>query len=1541
MKSMKKLKSTGAKLLSAVLVAGLLGGILPSGFGQENTTVQAAAPKHYSADAYRKVVQNINELPHYVDKADYTNAAGVFDEDAYNIDFQLSISRNKGKTNRPFTILEIVDFDEQAEIGFLVGGCEPVDVERMFGDGTAQTSVPSGTLDIVAAPADTYFFADEEEGKAENYKNGISWGGLSPITVDADNNPVLHAKGYYEYVGGSASPFEVVGGKIVKSATNKGYIEWHTVNSFLLTRDEFSTVEFKDTLESTDIFRITRQATSDGDKLAEDDVKKGRRVYTYRDSDADNVVYNVGSLYKIIQNTELFLKAVMELSDEDASQYCVAVKTITTEKLNQNPEWVNYADLIYISSKGLSDNFSGRKKLWNNYRRLQNLPECNKSEDEIKVFFKNHDLNWSVVEKIVTKIAATENYAALVLDKSAYNKDYNPSSGNVSVTLYDTNLQKLSTKFTAKPGTDNNIRKLAYIALCYNPNLFVKYFMPYVTTEIDTVTNREISKLTMQEGDAQRYWNPMTCLLVPEGEYRIPDENYFTNKSYWDNSECLGQNDYGAFGASSVNRRVYTFPENTSMVSSFITMKIGVDSSYFKSFNEYMEGRGSKSEDASPADALRYVLGIQNANPSFGGTLNVLDIEPSVAIDTNHDPIWTLNESTIRFLLPNFTGDINITHMTTAEYVGKVMDICSEYDLVYIGADIGGFNTKKESFQIGTNWVNNLEVTDFNQDAMDRKIYFHMGDYVKFYKAKGQEINFTSATSSDKNTLRYNGNDISALKLAELKSFMDGGHPIIVNDKLYNSDSKSVFIADGDPNCQIGKLLGTEYSAYREKKLFSNKASGGAEACIISSRANIVFTETPKEYYATNSNIEVIDGAAVIKSSAGFINNAGSLNFKFKAPNSNYKFCFYLDKNRDGRFSVADNEQILDASVSSLTYNPSTGEYSFKYQLASSFMGFIQWKAIVYSTTNSGVQKVVTGCSAVKRKPGSTEKKSIKVLQITPDDGGNLNLETSADFKKYYEKLEEFKIEIDTITWTEFNNAFKDMVSAKDASNHTIGKFTYDLSKGVIEEGDESLFNPKKKYIDYLDSKTIATTKYPIHQYNMIIVGFGDGFKPDLDNKYGAAEFLAYFGDRENKSILYTHDNTSLYNEFNADGTSKMAIGTTPNALLRDQMGMNRYKMISTWAETVRSGLSNELKEYQKRFVYDTTYTYASQDQGFTFHAIHKLAAGYSWPNPNLSGFDNNIKQPLKYSIFNPDGSYVMNSGNIGNTNSQKEYSRKTGLADTNYQTTRAAMLNKGQITTYPYYIDDEFKVSSTHPQWYLLNVEDPNVTVWYCLTDNYGTGEYSVNDPAIALAASPMDASNNYYIYSKGNIFYSGVGHSTITSDPAGGDQEIKLFINTMIAAYRQESEPPMVEVCNDDVITNAPDDYELMVLRESYLDTEENNAGGNGSVEVFGDSETVRVEFRIMDGNGSTSFSCRLDFEGMPADLKLYRKSNNTEIPKSGGYFTGIGYSEVVYFQYPRKLLNSGAKEVKIYSKSELHKTSEGLTLLHLYLQPLFFLD
>ena len=57
----------------------------------------------------------------------------------------------------------------------------------------------------------------------------------------------------------------------------------------------------------------------------------------------------------------------------------------------------------------------------------------------------------------------------------------------------------------------------------------------------------------------------------------------------------------------------------------------------------------------------------------------------------------------------------------------------------------------------------------------------------------------------------------------------------------------------------------------------------------------------------------------------------------------------------------------------------------------------------------------------------------------------------------------------------------------------------------------------------------------------------------------------------------------------------------------------------------------------------------------------------------------------------------------------------------------------------------------------------------------------------------SPNDVRNNYYLYSKRNVIYTGAGHSAVT-----GDDEIRLFINAIVAAANVTAVQPEVSFVN-----------------------------------------------------------------------------------------------------------------------------------------------
>ena len=139
----------------------------------------------------------------------------------------------------------------------------------------------------------------------------------------------------------------------------------------------------------------------------------------------------------------------------------------------------------------------------------------------------------------------------------------------------------------------------------------------------------------------------------------------------------------------------------------------------------------------------------------------------------------------------------------------------------------------------------------------------------------------------------------------------------------------------------------------------------------------------------------------------------------------------------------------------------------------------------------------------------------------------------------------------------------------------------------------------------------------------------------------------------------------------------------------------------------------------------------------------------------------------------------------------------------------KITQVNKGRITTYPYDINNDdmfnlnqntadyrealdttFSIKTTHEQVYQCNMNGDDITVWYCMSGNGKTGnEACGNDYYNPTTDCGIrnDCANAYYIYSRKNLTYTGAGHTNSFSP-----FEAKLFINTLVSAYRSEATAP-----------------------------------------------------------------------------------------------------------------------------------------------------
>ena len=1465
----------------------------------------------------RGVVDKINQIPQT--KRDMYDA----DKSTYAL----------GTKENPFFILELVPYDEYGSFGYNIGGCEPTDVQKMRGTGKIDTLGSMNMCDEKRMDK-TYFFEDAQELKTTEFEH--------PLVKE---DIVQSFDGYYELVEAGEGAFrQNEDGTIVKA--DGGNIIWHTIYDLEKQKDY-----------PTQIF----QRKDEPKKIL---TNVGERIYTVRESSPDDPVYSVEGYY-YYKNNENFLKHSLKLSDEAAAKYSVIIKTITPKELNANPSWAKYADLYIVSASCADNEFKNMWKKYNRYHHTSAVTDY-KNGFENTDSDKERDISWEVAKEMYDKITADTNYAAIMMTAESYKIT---KWTKVMLSLFDWNLRPSGDTFSYD-ASNNNMYKLTVMLLSMKQELFKKL---YLDKDNPLISND--GKFLLQTGDAQEYWNMFTFLPTnarttdPEVNYNW--YGYFTSMDKW--------NDYQMAGNIEENRRyinnhIYIGGDGGDILRNYLQDGLNLTDktkTKYTDFQEFMDN----ADKATPADAVRYVLGMKNNTNKIEGDLNILDIEP--CYDSKNG--YSLTKNYIYIMLPNFDGKVNITHMTTAEFIGNSEDLNSTYNMIFMGLDDGAYNKEQQTLKDPTE---NKEVsgqfTKWNDSAMNGKIYFHTGDLAKStpYREGDPRVsrsvkflwfeNNRESTTQDEDypVIRFPGNDITKVKQKELSAFLDAGYPIVAIPYLYETNQLRI-----DQNSNICKFIKDEKND--KSPIYQTLDATSIESALKRAQADIEWKELPAIYNGETAS----ESSSTIKD-ANYLNtdtNGRSLlTFKFTVKdtdaNHKYKYRIYIDQNRDGKFE--DDEIFYDARKT-IALN---SEQTRTLKISKLYVGLIQWKIEVYRTDNQQIRFTKTGCSAAKNRTGS--KKQINVLQIMPNDGdynGKLNLSTDSLFTKYYKNLDDYEISVDTITCSKFREYFQNG-----------NRFSFDESKDVNIGGDGEQ-NPSA----YPDS--IKTQLYD--KYNMLIIGFGDCYGgEDLSNENGAVDFIKYFAAK-GKSVLFTHDLTSMNNvKVQNQGNP---FGYSANALLRDLMGMNRYKAVSN---QISAAERNKIIQYQEKqkdeqgnnkydFVKDVNGNALDELHGFTYYAIKRLAYDQNKSNENdwyhsVAGQwapyeGKGWKMPYQYLIKDVNGDIVCNDN---------WQTQNTGFNNYNDETTLVTKTNEGQITQYPYKIGDwsnhntvfdntKLEVAQTHGQYYQLNMEDPEVTVWYCLADD---GKDIGNGKSDIYGVSPNDASNNYYIYSKDNIFYSGVGHSKVESD-----MEAKLFINTMIGAYRVSYEPPIVEVLNPEAeITDTKNLSYTMTYNQEYdgdtteilsqkaVDTANEGVGSDA------DSDMVKVWFSPVELN---AISTRLSFsiyytdgnsgekhyvttiyhvnEDDKVDTLTTNESRNwvyaDEKNAQGDYITdNIHSMDEYYFYYPKAYLSENWKDKdgNVHANARRNITFEiknnkiketGYTKLNMQTQALFLLD
>lgn len=497
----------------------------------------------------------------------------------------------------------------------------------------------------------------------------------------------------------------------------------------------------------------------------------------------------------------------------------------------------------------------------------------------------------------------------------------------------------------------------------------------------------------------------------------------------------------------------------------------------------------------------------------------------------------------------------------------------------------------------------------------------------------------------------------------------------------------------------------------------------------------------------------------------------------------------YLDINGDSVFS--DKECYCTQKV-----QYSAGGINIKLNdlaLSDDFIGDLQYKVEVTKkcdskdeynfeeekteTKEQGVKSYVTGL--LRYHAIGNNKRTLKVLQILPYDKNQYNRDNNSD-----------------------NNLIMDQdYGFMQKMNVPLIKSNYDI-------------NIESMVVDDVNYRVSSDRSF-LNNYQMIVVGFSDG-GINVQHGHEVSEDLSnalkgYIKDGH--GVMFTHDtlpiNIAGTGRYNGDPNTQTIVPYGSRVLgknFRDYMGQSRFTDPSRkYSENGNDNAQDDLMAVNKQFA---TIPHKADDNLLNENACD----GFSGGNGVTFGYSNGMQmvtaEQIYNSSYNGPGAYFT-------------------------EARKAFKINQGIINTYPYKLNENISVNDTHNQWFQLNLEDPDVVPWYSVVTDFNNecGKFM----------SKYYVRSNYYTYSKGNVTYSGTGHSDIKS----GD-EYELYVNTIIKAERSSNHAPKV-VCDLPIETNSS----FEKANELYSGVSRNISISASDADGNDVEEDVKVQAQSPDGS------------------------------------------------------------------------------------------
>ncbi len=835
----------------------------------------------------------------------------------------------------------------------------------------------------------------------------------NPLTVIEIVPYIMYAEFGYHIAGGGIADFEAMEDDSERAhkgeQTLTGEAPMYKIQSFCAMKYEMFQVRNESSkmvaIYSTEYFK--RYSLEIGKNKVTDELlkKQAIRKRLQREIDTTNDATHKANCEQTL-NEYPMTEQEQDILDKFNSVK-VVYQAVLASEVNANPSMLDNADIIFITSVCASSNGDGGKEaaqyirayLKEEYaKKLRGCPDVRDVsmtdyEKKIKAdpfCYDDQCLSWEAANHIFL-LSSVPGGTPVVMNKLTEQTGKKTDSEEVNghgksewknveiryTELNENNQRVLAKTKMEKPidvhGTSNNMSKLYLMLFQKDPYVFRNDYYRYV--------DKNNGNFTLQEGDAQKYWNVQTFMDYIEGvnePFKYPPN--------------AGQN-YGQFNNILLTNG-FTWNSNNSFYTHFISQEAwaGVNISDKSNSTEdcYYSGGTKFSKDVieefpnqntiTVAEAIGFLLSKKNHTSQTINkkSLKVLELEPS------ND--FTISESKVKEYLSDYKGEVDITYMTSAQFNSTETNLAKTYDLIIMGQNTGALSEK--------------------------------GGNDLIYWKTGKDV---TAKVDDKHVnTNYPGNDITQDKKNQIIAYLDSGRPILMADGLYDLPSTT------EGRIQNGSNM---RALLTDAKVSQAKTKNQIVKLSVAELTPYVATNSLRSYLevfrptATNINVSYTSDTIRATFDISNMEEAGE-NVTVKAT----LFAYLQGKNPTagcwvGAVDINKNGSYTLNARGDIARELETADPSIKYYLV---------------LEQNGNNKISTEYSGMATRTDNTPN-TIKVLQIAPTNTTVDLTSTSDEVGASIHSLTKETIHVTKITVKDFENKYTAMpYNSKDITTNQL-----------------------------------------------------------------------------------------------------------------------------------------------------------------------------------------------------------------------------------------------------------------------------------------------------------------------------------------------------------------------------------------------------------------------------------------------------------------------------------------------------------------------